>query len=222
MLDMTEQDRTGSTDSTDSTDSTVRFWDRISKSYEARPIADIEIYEKKLAITRDYLTPETSLLEVGCGTGKTAVLHAPFVKSIIGTDFSAQMIEIARRQAELSNLSNIEFEVAGAMPSLSSRQTDVVMAMSLVHLLEDPKAFMEQVHKTLSPGGVFISSTECLSDVAKFLKPVANLGRRLKLLPRLSFFSCDDLVNMMQESGFSIEHEWRPKKGSSFIVARAQ
>ena len=54
----------------------TRFWNRIAGKYARQPISDEETYEKKLAITRKYLTPESEVFEFGCGTGSTAILHA--------------------------------------------------------------------------------------------------------------------------------------------------
>lgn len=59
-----------------------RFWNRTAASYSRMPIADQASYEKKLEITRTYLRPDMDLLEIGCGTGSTAIEHAPQVKHI--------------------------------------------------------------------------------------------------------------------------------------------
>ena len=73
------------------------FWDRHAEGYSKRPIADDAAYQKKLKVTREYFQPDMEVLEFGCGTGSTAISHAPFVKHIRATDISSKMIEIARR-----------------------------------------------------------------------------------------------------------------------------
>ena len=78
----------------------VQFWDRIAEKYARRPVADEATYERKLAVTREYLTLESVVLELGCGTGSTAIAHAPFVKQVDATDLSPAMIGIAKRKAE--------------------------------------------------------------------------------------------------------------------------
>ncbi len=72
-----------------------RFWDRIADRYARRPVADAKAYQKKLQITRDFLRPDMIVLKFGCGTGATAIAHAPFLKHIQATDISSRMIEIA-------------------------------------------------------------------------------------------------------------------------------
>ena len=55
-----------------------RFWDRHAKGYAKRPVPDEAAYQRKLKMTQDYLTPDMEVLELGCGTGTTALIHAPF------------------------------------------------------------------------------------------------------------------------------------------------
>ena len=40
------------------------------------------------------------VLEFGCGTGGTAIIHAPYVKHIRAIDISGNMIAIAKGKAE--------------------------------------------------------------------------------------------------------------------------
>ena len=76
-----------------------RFWDRLAEKYASQPIADQATYEQKLAITRKYLTPESEVFEFGCGTGSTALLHAPHVRYILATDVAGNMLDIGRGRA---------------------------------------------------------------------------------------------------------------------------
>ncbi len=63
----------------------AKFWDKIAERYAKSSIADEATYQKKLQITREYLNPDSEELEIGCGTGSTAILHAPYVKHIHAT-----------------------------------------------------------------------------------------------------------------------------------------
>lgn len=57
-----------------------KFWDRMANKYARQPIADEAAYQHKLDVTRQHFTPQSKVLEFGCGTGSTALLHAPHVK----------------------------------------------------------------------------------------------------------------------------------------------
>ena len=54
-----------------------------------------EVYKEKLEATRRYFDADSQVFEFGCGTGSTALHHAPFVQKIVATDISSNMIEIA-------------------------------------------------------------------------------------------------------------------------------
>ena len=79
---------------------TSRFWDKLAEKYARQPVADEEAYRTKLRVTQSYLRPDMEVLEFGCGTGSTALVHAPFVRHILAIDFSTKMLEIARGKAE--------------------------------------------------------------------------------------------------------------------------
>ena len=59
----------------------TRFWNWTAERYSRQAIADEASYRKKLEITQKYLTPEMRVVEFGCGTGSTAVEHAPKVRT---------------------------------------------------------------------------------------------------------------------------------------------
>ena len=65
-----------------------KFWDKIADRYSKSPVADEESYQRKLQVTREYLRPDMKVLEFGCGTGSTAITHAPFVNHIQAKGFS--------------------------------------------------------------------------------------------------------------------------------------
>lgn len=199
-----------------------RFWDRNAARYARSPVADTAAYEVKLQATREYLTPESLVLELGCGTGSTALLHAPHVRHIRAVDFSKEMIGIARGKAREAGIGNVTFEQADVMDMpLDDNAYDMVMAMSILHLLEDPDAALARAFGTLKPGGVLVTSTACIGNVAPFLKPVASLGRAIGLLPRLTMMTGDALVARVAAAGFDIVHRWQPDKGKAlFLIAR--
>lgn len=113
----------------------VRFWDRHAAGYARRPVADEASYRRKLEETRGYLAPEMSVLEVGCGTGTTALHHAPHVRCVRAIDASGRMIEIARAKAADQGVANVAFEQL-TLEALDPDDGpyDMVMAHSLLHL----------------------------------------------------------------------------------------
>ncbi|MCG8545220.1 MAG: class I SAM-dependent methyltransferase [Alphaproteobacteria bacterium] len=205
---------------------TARFWDRRAKGYAKRPVADQAAYEKKLQITRDYLRPDMEILEFGCGTGTTAIIHAPYVKHIRAIDISAKMIEIARAKAAAANVENVTFEVSTVEDFTAPEESfDVILGLNILHLLENKEAVIAKVHRMLKSGGVFVTSTVCLGETMKFFKLIGPIGRFLGLMPLVRVFTKRELEDSLTTGGFAIDHLWRPENRKSsfrsvFIVAK--
>ncbi len=199
-----------------------RFWDRMANRYYRSPIKDVEAYEEKLKISRGFFNADSSILEFGCGTGGTAIAHAPYVKQVHAIDVSEKMLEFARAQALKENINNVTFEKA-SIESFSSPDAafDVILGLSILHLVEDRDTVLEKVFRSLKPGGVFISSTACMGDNLAFFKYIVPIGRALGVFPVLNVFKEAQLVNEMNSAGFTVLQQWRPKKSmAAFIVAQ--
>jgi len=197
------------------------FWNLLAKRYARQPIADEESYRYKLAETRKILSDSARVLEFGCGTGSTALEHAPFVSHIDGIDFSRSMIAIAQQKAKDAGVANVRFEIADITTYEASDPYDVVLGMSILHLLNDRRAVISKVYDILTPGGVFVSSTMCLGNGAKMLRAAVRMLSPLGVLPTVAFFSQDDLKAEMAKAGFLIEQFWCPGPGkASFVIAR--
>lgn len=202
----------------------ARFWDWIAERYAKQPVPDEAAYQKKLQVTRAYFTPHMQVLEFGCGTGSTAIAHAPFVAQIRAIDVSAKMLDIARQKAAAAGIDNVHFELS-SIDALDAPEAsfDAVMAHSILHLLDDRDAVIAKVHRLLKPGGVFVTSTMCIGDspMLRAIGVVVRIGARLGLLPNLRTFTEKALLTSLARAGFEIEHHWKPKPVSAvFIIAR--
>lgn len=198
------------------------FWDKRAEKYARRPVADQESYDKKLEMTRRYFRNDSEVLEIGCGTGSTALAHAPYVKHILATDISPAMIKIARDKAAAGQIKNVSFEVrAVAGHDIPESRYDVILALNLLHLLEDPQAAAAAAWRGLRPGGVFVTSTACIGDMSWYFRIIAPLGHSIGLIPLVKVFTQAELVQSLIDAGFVIDHEWLPKKNAAaFIIAR--
>ena len=203
-------------------DQSAKFWDRMAQRYSKQPVADETTYQKKLEITRNYLRPDMEVLEFGCGTGSTAIAHAPHVKHIQAIDISSKMLEIAQGKADASEIKNVTFECSSIdRISVPEQSMDAVLGLSILHLLDDRDEAIARVYEMLKPGGVFVSSTACLGDTMKFFKIIAPIGKFLGLMPLLRIFSARELEDSLTHAGFEIDYNWKPGKNKGvFIVAK--
>ncbi|MGB1581224.1 MAG: class I SAM-dependent methyltransferase [Nevskiales bacterium] len=203
----------------------ARFWNIIANHYARQPVADQASYEKKLEITRSYFKPQMQVFEFGCGTGSTAIAHAPYVKQIRAIDVSPKMVEIANSKAQAANVDNIQFECAAINDyAINNASQDVVMAHSILHLVDNKKAIIQRSYSILKPGGLFVTSTACIGDMGwafKLMGLLMPIGSRLGVLPAVKVFSENELANAITDAGFRIEYQWRPGRDKAvFIIAR--
>jgi ubiquinone/menaquinone biosynthesis C-methylase UbiE len=198
-----------------------KFWNKVALKYSKSPVADEAAYQKKLKKTQEYFTPDSNVLEFGCGTGTTALIHAPFVGHIKATDISSAMIEIAKEKLAKEGIQNVSFEKSSVEEmSLPPESYDVVMGHNILHLVEDKKSVINEIYKTLKPGGVFVSSTPCIDDFLRIIKYIFPVGRALGVIPFVKCFTKDELLRDIVDAGFAIEYQWRPStKQGFFLVA---
>ncbi|TCD15461.1 class I SAM-dependent methyltransferase [Oricola cellulosilytica] len=207
---------------------TAAFWDKISPKYARRPVSNPEAYQQTLERTRSYLRPTDNVLELGCGTGTTALILSESAGTITASDLSPGMIRIAREKAEKKANSNTRFVTGDVFnPALGEGPYDVVLAFNLFHLLEDPGEAAARVHGLLKPGGLFISKTSCAPENGA---PISYRAIRV-ILPVMQFFGKAPYVNFMRireleeaitSRGFKIIEvgNYPASPPSRFIVAR--
>ena len=198
------------------------FWDRLAPRYSRQPISDMDAYEATLARVKTYLSETDRVLELGCGTGSTALLLAPFTKEYEGTDISGGMIDIALEKTWNAAIPNVSFRRAGIDPShYEGKSPDTVLAFNLFHLVPDTEAALRMVYDLLPSGGLFISKTPCVG--AKwYYRPMVSVMRAVGKAPFVRFLKVDELDRMVADTGFEIVETglYPPSTPSRFIVAR--
>ena len=217
----------------------LKIWNRFANNYAKSPIADEDAYNHKLQLTRKYMNKDTTnALEFGCGTGGTALLHSPYVKHYHATDVSSTMIDICKekqiQQKENGNVDNVSFECIGIDSLAAAKSTDaaerddgyydMVLGLSILHLLPQKDQTIRDVHSMLKPGGYFVSSTTCLKEISgfKFVSPILKLGGYFGLLPTLNPFSKDELIQSIEKNDlFDIKELYHPGPDKAvFIIAQ--
>jgi len=203
--------------------SPAKFWDKIADKYAKKPVKDVASYNKTLDCTRKHLSEGDNVLEVGCGTGSTALLLAPSVKQITASDISSRMIEIAREKAVVRGVENVRFEQGTLFDErLEKGSFDVVLGFNFLHLLEDIPGAVRRIHELLKPGGSFISKTVCLTEQTRLWSLLVAILNPLGLAPPVKCLRVAELEDLITGAGFEILEtgSYPPSPPSRFIVAR--
>ncbi len=196
-----------------------RFWNRVAARYAARPLKDVAAYEALLADVAGRLQPTDKVVEIGCGTGGTAIRLAPGVAQWLATDFSSEMVRIAQAKPAGDNLS---FAVMDAGQALNAGPFDVVCAFNVLHLVDDFPGTLAHIHRSLTPGGRLICKIWCFADVPLKMRFVFRLLRLFGLFPVARMFHGARLRRDIESAGFVIvaDKVFGTYPQNPYIVAR--
>ena len=200
---------------------TAAFWDGIAARYAARRVGDEAAYVATLERVRHRLRPDWDVLEIGCGTGTTAVWLADSAGAIVGTDLSTEMLRIARDRA--AALPSVTFEQSAVSEAGAGRRFDAVLGFNILHLLDDLPGALAHLRTRLDPGGLLITKTPCLG-ARLWLRPVIWGMQRLgKVPPALRYLTPAELQTTIRAAGFEIVEtgDYPKSLPNHFIVAKA-
>lgn len=199
------------------------FWNKVARRYAQMDIRNPDAYEQTLDSIRAHLSEKDSVLEVGCGTGTTAFNLAPHVRGYVASDYSSEMIRIALERQPIETRDNLDFYVGelgtGDHPT---GPFNMVLCFNFLHLLNDRKAMLRGIHKSLETGGIFVSKTPCVSGFFTLLRPFVLILHAFGKAPSFKFLSSKRLETEIKTAGFEIIETARHPEGSvrHVIVAK--
>lgn len=109
-----------------------------------------------------------TVLDLGCGAGMDSILAARQVGpsgKVIGIDMSEDMVDKARRNAEVLGLTNVDFG-CGEIEALdlSDGTADVAISNGVFNLCFDKPRAIAQIFRVLVPGGHLFMADMILED----------------------------------------------------------
>ena len=202
----------------------AKFWDNIADKYAASPVKNLTAFERKQAITREHLRPDSNVLEIGCGTGSLALTLSAYVGHIHAIDFSAEMLRIATGKQKAQGVSNVTFH-QGTLDNAAHFEPesfDCALAFSILHLVPDRTRVLRRIWELLEPGGSFISSNACLGDPWVPYGLLISVMRLFGKAPIVHIYKRETIMREMREAGFTEvqEHDVGAERMMAFIVAR--
>jgi septum formation protein len=104
----------------------------------------------------ELLPPDANrVLELAAGTGSVGAELVALGNLVHGFDLSTAMLQHAKVRLP----GHVAAADATRLP-VADRRTDAVIAIWLLHLLDDSAAILAEVARVLRPGGVFLTTTE--------------------------------------------------------------
>ncbi len=154
------------------------------------------------------------LLDVGCGPGNIVLKIArrcPLL-SIVGLDYSLNMVRAARQSAVVAGLEGrvwLHQESASQIPFPSSA-FDIVLSNSVLHHLEEPIGAFEEMLRVTKPEGAILARDLCRPSRLAYPWYVHWYGRHYSgIMKRLykdsvrAAYTPDELADLLERSGLS-------------------
>ena len=197
-----------------------KLWDLLSYNYDGGGNKVEQSENKPLENIKKYLSVNDIVLDYGCATGTMAIDIADKVKKIHGIDISSKMIEAAERKAAERKIANIDFAQSTIFDERFEKESiNVILAFSVLHLLEDTQKVMQRINELLKPGGFFICATACLGEKTSFLSISLLLLSKMGVFPYIRFFKVSELEDSIANGNFQIvETEYLDHKPAYYYI----
>ena len=135
------------------------FWDKVAWVYDIFAYGINRKANKALcAAVEKEIAPTDLVLECACGTGLLSGVIAERCRSLVATDLSEKMLQVAQRKF-------------GSRPNLTFRQGDIlhidfpdesfdaVVAANVIHLLKEPERALAELDRVCRKGGRILLPT---------------------------------------------------------------
>jgi demethylmenaquinone methyltransferase/2-methoxy-6-polyprenyl-1,4-benzoquinol methylase len=156
------------------TNDTLNFYDKEAQKYpniRARPLQCFTDALERSAIL-PYLQGSYCILDIGCGEGRLTRWMADETVAqgsmVVGKDFSAGMVEVAKQQ---NTSLNAEYAVGDVMALEDADNSyDLVISSTAPNNFPDLKGALAEIHRVLKPNGVFIGIIINKDESARFAR----------------------------------------------------
>lgn len=186
------------------------YWSRYASEFEEKQshVVGREI----LLLMQEELLKESNLgqvLELGCGTGLYTVALKKKSENIVATDFSDEMIEIAKQKR--GNLENVKFQKADAKNlEFDEKSFDTVFMANLIHVIGNAGQVIQESKRVLKNGGQLIITSFAINEM-NFFSRLAMGIRYIKTFGKPSDeaikekTTIESIENLLIKNGFEIE-----------------
>ncbi|WED25663.1 class I SAM-dependent methyltransferase [Vibrio sp. DW001] len=199
----------------------AEFWNHMAAKYFKTPVKNQNVYKSKLDQIRQLLHSNADVLELGCGTGSTALLLSSKVRQYDACDFSESMINIAKTRATEDDIHNISFTVEDIETySIPSEKYDLVMAHSVLHLINNADSVVEAMMNALKPNGYIVFSLVLLNNIPLPLRWLLMLGQKTGFVPHLVYQRKSELLSPLIRGHFQVQTSWKIDTNNVFVIAR--
>ena len=190
-----------------------RDWD--ADAYDR--LSDFQEAWAREVLARFELAGDETILDAGCGSGRTTGLLLELVPRgrVIGVDASPSMIEKARERFG----GRVELIVSDLLDLELAEPVDAIFSNATFHWILDHRRLFTRLHDSLRPGGVMEAQCGGIGNVEELVNSVEavngddRFGTYLRGIPSTwNFASPGDTESRLRAAGFDVERCWLEKR----------
>lgn len=125
-------------------------------------VANRGLWESEKILIEEYFTPGTTVLDIGCGSGRATIPLYQEGFNVIGVDITPEMIKVANDVAKAKNLA-IDYRIGDATKLEFKENTFDGAIFANNGWAQIPgkntrQKALDEMYRVLRPGGIFIST----------------------------------------------------------------
>lgn len=127
-------------------------------------IAENGFWESEEKLIKQYFAKGSSVLDVGCGSGRTTIPLYEIGYKVVGLDITPKMIEIAKKIANSKGLDIVYREGDATKLDVDSNSFDNALfannGWAQIPGKENRLQALKEIYRILNPGGLFIFTAD--------------------------------------------------------------
>src|SRR6516164_6176823 len=163
-------------------------YNNAANHFDDEPLAFWDRYGRH-TVSRLDLKSGSNVLDVGCGTGASALPAAEVVGpdgSVLGVDLAEKMLAQARVKAAQRHLQNVEFRLADMTDlGFPDQHFEAIMSVFSIFFVADMQTLVRELWRMVKPGGTLAITTWGHS----FFEPVYTVWRAAVRTERPDLYS---------------------------------
>jgi methyltransferase type 11 len=179
------------------------FYDSLAADYDAeQDAANFRfVREPEKELIRDFFEKEqftdSSILEIGAGTGRFSLLFAAACKSYTAVDLSPAMLQQLTQKAEKAHITNITTIEGDFLQTPIPGTFDYIVSFTAIEYILDKKALFRKMAQLLKPSGkLFITTTH-----KTFIRFWGCFGNCFRQHIFMNMYSKREVKKLLQNNG---------------------
>lgn len=185
----------------------VSYYQTTASYAEMLRSQDLSVFQNYIRFFKKFVTPNSLVLDIGCGVGTSTFLLRENEYRATGTDVSPIFLP-----KDFDDFKVVDFQNA---VEIDDESFDAVGSMNVIEHVEQPQRFLSEISRVLKPGGHFILIAPNLTSPLMSLRIIHDLLK--KRTPYLGIASYSQAFKLIGEN---LVRSLRAELGTNAFEAR--